>query len=83
MQAAHAEDVMELHKEDLVAYLAMRYGLVPTAMFRYIEGIDDPLVLDHLLAAARSSSTWGEFVGHVRRDDAAVKRLPHEMKVVS
>jgi hypothetical protein len=83
MQAAHAEDVMELHKEDLIAILALRYGLVPVAMYKYIDEIDDPNVLDHLLSAARSSSTWEEFVGHVRREVAAVQRVPHEMKVVS
>jgi hypothetical protein len=83
VQAFHADDVMSLHKEDLVAILAWRFGLVPAAMYKYIDSIDDKEVLDHLLSAARSTSTWGEFVGHVQRQVAGEKSKSDDMKVVT
>jgi hypothetical protein len=83
MQAFHTDDDISLHKEDLIAILAWRYGLVPAAMYKYIDSIDDMEVLDHLLSAARKTSTWGEFVGHVRREVAGEQNKSDDMKVVT
>jgi hypothetical protein len=83
VQDFHTDDVMSLHKEDLIAILAWRFGLVPAAMYKYIDSIDDREVLDHLLSAARNTSTWGEFVGQFRREVAGEQSKSRDMKVVT
>ena len=68
-------DDLELHKEDLIAILAGRYGLVPDSVYGYIERLSDTDTVDHLIAVAASSHTWTDFVRVLKQEVHRVKQV--------
>jgi hypothetical protein len=60
-------DDLELLKDDLIAILAGRYGLVPDSVYGYIQRLSDTDTVHHLIAVALSSHTWADFVRELKQ----------------
>ncbi|MCL6626639.1 MAG: hypothetical protein K6T68_08665 [Alicyclobacillus shizuokensis] len=67
------EATLQTYKADLLALLALRFGLVPGEVSNVILAMDDPGQLERLIWMAAHAPTWAAFIEELKTPNGGRK----------
>lgn len=69
-------------REDLIAVLQMRFGMIPGEVIQKIYEINDMNVLQRLILAAANSASWEIFLKELQEGEKAVRILGEDFNPI-
>lgn len=66
-------ETMQVDREDILALLSIRFGLIPESVVKAIHDIEDPPALERLVLVAANVPNWQTFLDELKSGLTAFK----------